>query len=55
LIRRIFLAVKLSDTGADKSALVRNLSNYWQQEYNDYSINESALKNELHSMIVNIE
>jgi hypothetical protein len=51
----MFLAVKLSDTGADKSTLITNLTNYWQEEQNNYFINETALNNELRSMIINIE
>ncbi len=55
IYKYLFLAVKLSDSGADKSTLIKNLPNYWQQEQNNYSINELALNNELQSMIMNIE
>ena len=49
------LAIKLSDTGADKSSVDNNFLNYWQQEQNNYSINELALNDELQSIINNIE
>jgi hypothetical protein len=55
VINIFFLAVKLSDTGADKLTLIRNVPNYWQQGQSSHSINESALNSELQSIILNIE
>lgn len=51
----LFLAVKLTDTSGNKSKILQDFPNYWQQELNNYSINELALNNELQSMIINTE
>ncbi|CAF0735593.1 unnamed protein product [Rotaria sp. Silwood1] len=50
-----FEAVKLNDTAADKLKLIKTIPNYCQQEQSNYSINETALNDELQSMITNID
>ncbi len=51
----LFLAIQLNDANADKLGIIKTIPNYWQQEQTNYSINESALYNELKSIIMNIE
>lgn len=51
----LFLAIKLSDTSTDKLGIMKTIPNYYQQEQNKYSINESALNTEIQSLIINIE
>ena len=50
-----FLAVKLNDTSAKKSALMEHLPDYCEDVRCDYSLNRSALKIEFQSIITNIE
>ncbi|CAF1089887.1 unnamed protein product [Rotaria sordida] len=50
-----FEAIKLNDAAADKLKLIKTIPNYWQQEQNNYSINETVLHDELQSIIINID
>lgn len=48
-------AVKINDTSSKKSDLVENLPDYSQDQPNVYSLNQSAVKTEIQSIIMNIE
>ncbi|UJR33733.1 hypothetical protein I4U23_021160 [Adineta vaga] len=50
-----FEAIKLTDTSTDKPTSTTSIPNYCLEEQTNYSINESVLKDELKSVILNID
>ncbi|CAF0748109.1 unnamed protein product [Adineta ricciae] len=50
-----FEAIKLTDTSTDKSISVKDICNYCAEEHTSYLINEIALKDELQSVVNNVD